>query len=136
MSDDIATDKAFRDDRGRFLPGSGGRPLGAKNKVPRSVLAQIQAMGDGAVQKLWQAVCLGESWAIQLVIQKILPAGRQIALEGFTADDLRDALINGDLDPVEAKTLSAVLKNLREIEDLDEIKAKLEELQQAVKGDE
>ncbi len=126
----------FRDVQGRFLPGNPGKPIGAKSKTPRAVLQKIEAMEAGAVQKLWEGVCLGEQWAVEFVLKKLLPADRTIALENFDTSNLKDAIIAGDVSPAEAKTLAAVLKNLNEIESLDAIKTRLEELEQAVSSDE
>lgn len=132
MSDNIRLNTG-RDALGRFAKGNSGRPLGVKNKTPRAVLNQIRAMEQGAIQKLWEAVCMGEQWAISYVLSKLLPAGRTIEFEGFSTDDLKDALINGDISAEEGKALVSVLKNLREIESLDEIKVRLEDLEAALK---
>jgi hypothetical protein len=122
-----------RDPLGRFLPGNGGRKRGSKNKLPRHVLAQVQAMGDQAVAQLWHAVLRGEPWAIQAVLAKILPADRMVAFENFSVEDLKDAITEGDISPSEGKVLAAVLRDIAEVESLDEIRARLQELEEHVR---
>ena len=127
-----------RDSLGRFAKGNSGRPFGAKNKASRAVLDKVKAMEQGAIEKLWDAVNSGQQWAVTFVLSKILPAGagRAIDFEEFTAKDLKEALTCGDISPDEGKTLVSILKNLHEIESLDEIKERLEELENMVKGNE
>lgn len=125
-----------RDSLGRFAKGNSGRPYGSKNKASREVLNKVKAMEEGAIQKLWEAVCLGEQWAVTFVLSKLLPNGRTIELEGLTTKDLQDALTCGDISPEEGRTLATILRNLNEIESFDEIKEKLEELESMVKGNE
>tara|TARA_B100000780_G_scaffold188715_1_gene132694 strand:- start:1994 stop:2395 length:402 start_codon:yes stop_codon:yes gene_type:complete len=132
MTDDL---RKNRDSNGRFTKGSPGRPIGSKNKTPRAVLNRIKAMDEMAIQKLWEAVCLQEKWAIEYVLNKILPASRTTELEGLTPDDLRAAITEGDISPDEGKSLSAIIKNLKEIESLDEIKERLDDLEAVTKDE-
>ncbi len=133
MTDNKQGITEYKDSKGRFTSGNPGRPLGSKNKTPRAVLNQIRAMDEMALKQLWAAVCLQEKWAIEYVLNKILPASRTIELEGFTPDDLRAAITEGNISPDEGKSLAAILKNLSEIESLDEIKERLDDLEEAAK---
>lgn len=105
-----------RDIVGRFAAGNPGRPLGAKAKVSREVLEQIKLMKDGAMQKLWEAVNMRERWAIEFVLSKVLPANRTIEFEGLESEDIKAALMSGDISPDEAKAISTVMKNANEME--------------------
>lgn len=109
---------------GRFTTGNPGRPYGAKGKVSREALEQIKWMKDGAIQKLWEAVNAGERWAIEFVLSKALPANRTIEFEGLTPEDIRAALMSGDISPDEAKTISIITKNTSEIEFLEQIRTR------------
>lgn len=93
-------------------------------------------MGDAALQQLWAAIHRSEWQAVEFVLRRILPADRAVELEGFTVDDLKDALINGDISSSEGKTLAAVLRDISEVESLDEIKRRLAELEEVVKSNE
>lgn len=123
-----------RDKLGRFAPGKGniGRPVGAKAKVSRDLLAQIKAMGPMAIQKLWEAVANGDQWAVQAVMQYTLPKDRTIAFEGATPDDITAALEAGDISAAEANQIANALAKLATVNDLDEIKNKIIELEAIV----
>lgn len=121
-----------RDDNGRFTAGNPGRPLGAKGKTSKEALERVKLMKDGAIEKLWEAVNAGERWAIELVLSKVLPSGRTLELEGVAPHDLENALQAGEISFDEAKTLSATLKSIKEIQELDEIADRLQKLEQAV----
>lgn len=118
-----------RDKQGRFLKGSPGRPVGAKNHTPRAVLNQIHAMDSVALQMLWQAVNAREKWAIEYVLSRILPANRTVEFEGLAAEDIVVALTAGDISPDEGKSLAGTLRNLRELENMDEIVNRLDSLE-------
>lgn len=123
-----------RDQRGRFAAGRGniGRPVGAKNKVSRDLLAQIKAMGPAAVVKLWEALQNNERWAVEIILSHTLPADRTLEFEGVTPTDVEAALAAGDISPNEAKAIATTIEKLRTIEDLDQIRAKLIELEAIV----
>lgn len=113
-----------RDLSGRFATGNPGRPYGAKGKISRAALEQVKWMKDGAIQKLWEAVNAGERWAIEFVLSKVLPASRTIEFEGLGPEDIRAALMSGDISPDEAKALSIVTKNTDETEFLEQMRAR------------
>tara|TARA_R110001632_G_scaffold130847_1_gene244946 strand:+ start:163 stop:459 length:297 start_codon:yes stop_codon:yes gene_type:complete len=64
-------------------PAGNGRPLGSKNK--RSQFTD--AMTSTALEKLDIALSDGESWAIQLVINRTHPALKSITPEGSLDGD-------------------------------------------------
>lgn len=113
-----------RDTSGRFAVGNPGRPYGAKGKTSREALEQIKWMKNGAIQKLWEAVNSGERWAIEFVLSKVLPTSRTIEFEGLAPEDIRAALIAGDISPDEAKAISTVAKNTNETEFLAQMRAR------------
>lgn len=105
-----------RDPTGRFAAGNPGRPYGAKGKTSREALERIKLMKDGAIQKLWEAVNMRERWAIEFVLSKVLSATRAIEFEGLESEDIKAALMSGDISPDEAKAISNVIKNANEME--------------------
>ncbi len=133
MSDNILN-KTGRDALGRFAKGNPGRPVGAKNHAPRAVLNQIHAMDNMALQMLWQAVNAREKWAIEYVLGRILPANRTVEFEELSPEDIIMALTAGDISPDEGKSLAGTMKNLRELENLDEIVNRLESLEQLLEN--
>lgn len=134
MADNQAQNSIIRNPSGRFVRTT-GRPLGAKNKVSQAALEQVKAMKEGALQNLWEAVCAKERWAIEYVLNRILPAARTVELENLTPLDVEVALAHGDISPDEGKALSGTLKNLREVENIEIIEARVTELEAAVDKD-
>ena len=134
MTDNQAQNSIVRNPSGRFVRTT-GRPLGAKNKVSQAALEQVKAMKEGALQNLWEAVCAKERWAIEYVLNRILPATRTVELEALTPLDVESALAHGDISPEEGKALSGTLKNLREVENIEIIEARVTELEAAVDKD-
>lgn len=123
-----------RVEAGRFAKGGAGRPKGAKSKVNREALETIKSYGPLAMQKLYEAINVGERWAIEFVLTKILPVGRTVEFEDLTPDDITAALRAGDITLAEAKDASAALAKLAEVGELADIKDKLAELEQALNG--
>lgn len=121
-----------RDGMGRFTEGNQGRPKGARGKTSRAALEQVKSMQEGAMQKLWEAVQAKERWAVEFVLSKVLPGNRTIEFEGITPGDIGEALQAGDISPDEAKSISAAIKNIREMEDIEKIQERLKELEEAV----
>lgn len=123
---------ANRDLLGRFSNGNPGRPKGAKGKQSRQALETVKSFGQEALQKLSRAVADGERWAVEFVLEKILPTSRTIEFEDATPEDVTEALKAGDITAAEAKDIATALAKLSEISGLEEIKAKLAELEKAI----
>lgn len=109
----------FRDERGRWAAGNGGRPVGARGKASRAMLEQIRAMGPLAIVQLSQALNRGERWAVEAVLERILPSDRVIELEAATSADVAEGLAAGDLSPAEAAALATTLVRLHELQAID-----------------
>lgn len=113
-----------RDTLGRFSIGNPGRPYGAKGKTSREALEHVKLMKEAAIQKLWEAVNTGERWAIEFVLSKVLPASRTIEFEGLAPEDIRMALMAGDISPDEAKMISTIIKNISEMEFMEQMRGR------------
>lgn len=133
MTDNIARLPAIpRDAAGRFAKGGPGRLVGAKGKRTREALETIKSFGPEAMQQLWKQVQAGERWAVEYVLNKILPTSRTIEFEDIEADDIKQALRVGDITTAEAKEMTAALSKLVEISEIAEMKAKIEELSRLI----
>jgi hypothetical protein len=86
-------------------PAGNGRPLGSKNK--RSQFTD--AMTSTALEKLDIALADGESWAIQLVINRTHPALKAITPEGS---------LDGDFLKLKMKEISEFEERLVALESL------------------
>lgn len=120
-----------KDQRGRFTssPNNIGRPKGAVNRVTRELLATVKDLGPIAILKLTEAVTNGDKWALEYVLNRILPQSRTIEFENIDADNVKQALCDGTITTGEAKELSATLAKLSEITDLKTLRLRMEELE-------
>jgi hypothetical protein len=120
-----------RDPRGRFAstPANIGRPLGAKGQYSRDMLRKVKELAPTAFIKLCEALDRGERWGVEFVLNRILPLSRTIEFEGTTVDDVKAALQHGDISTAEAKEMSATLAKLSEIGELNDLRARLAELE-------
>lgn len=135
MSDNVAklqVPAIPRNNDGRFAKGSPGRIKGAKGKKSREALEAVKSFGPDALQKLWEAVHAGERWAIEFVLDKILPTSRTVEFDDVTPDDVTEALRNGDISASEAKDIATALAKLAEIGELAELKSRLSALEDAI----
>lgn len=126
---------APRDNLGRFQKGGApGRPFGAKGKKSREALEQIKSFGPAAIQKLWDAVNAGERWAVELVLNKILPTSRTIEFEGLEIDDIREAFKQGSISTSELKDIVSSLEKIANVEEMDQLRERLDKLEAIANG--
>ncbi len=134
MSDNIAKLPVLpRNNDGRFAKGGPGRPVGAKGKKSREALESVKSFGPDALQKLWEAVQAGDRWAVEFVLDKILPTSRTVEFEDVTPDDVTEALRAGDITAAEARDVATALAKLAEIGELAEMKERIASLEKAVR---
>ncbi|KQV73025.1 hypothetical protein ASC90_06320 [Rhizobium sp. Root1220] len=122
-----------RDETGKFLRGFGGRPKGSKNRIAHETMKQIQDMRSDAIHQLWQLIMAGDFKAISYCLDRILPKERALELDDMRPATIGRMLEDGEIVPSEAKDLAATIKSLREIEDIEQLRAKLIELEAIVK---
>ena len=129
MTQDIATNSGRGPD-GKYLPGFGGRPKGAKNKVSRLTLESVQALSSEAVLHLKERMRAGDMGAIRLILEYTLPrGGRTIDLGTSDPNAICDAAAHGDISPDEAARLAQAFKTAGDAAELKEIKRQVEELE-------
>lgn len=123
------TSPFIRDDRGRFAPGSPGRLPGTRNRVSAQALRDVKSMADIAVAELRRRLAEHDWQAVLFVLDRALPKGRSVELDGVTPSDIASHLINGDITTAEAKDIAIALSKLAEIGEIAEIRAKIEALE-------
>lgn len=124
-----------RDASGRYLPGHGGRRPGSRNKIAHETIKKIQEMRGDAIQQLRNLVTAGDIKEITYVLDRIIPKnGRTIELDDTRPSTIAEMLADGSINPEEARDIAATIKSLREIEELEQLRAKLIELE-AIVGD-
>lgn len=128
----VAIFTAPRDATGKFLKGGPGRSKGALAKHSRTLLAQVKAMGDTAVEGLWTALQANERWAIEMVLSHVLPRDRALEWNGVEPDDIREAICEGDLGIDEAARLATALVRLNDATSLDDLRKRIDDMEAAI----
>ncbi len=65
----------------RFRPGNPGRPLGARNKATMAALALLEGEAEALTRKAVELAKTGDTVALKLVLDRLLPKGRAIRLD-------------------------------------------------------
>lgn len=120
---------------GKFAPGNPGRPRGSKNRVSNTALQAVKSMSDDAINQLKSKLASGDWQAICFVLERILPRGRVLELDGVTPEEVMAQMIDGEITTVEAKDLAVALKSLTEISEIGEINNRLKLLEAMLTGD-
>lgn len=134
-SDNSATSSVVQLQRsvdGRFAPGSGGRPRGSKNRISNEALQAVKSMKDRAIIELQKKLEDGNWDAIVFVLSRILPKDRTISIDDVSPVAIATALAEGEITPDEARSIASAISRLREIDQLDEMRARLDELETIV----
>jgi hypothetical protein len=116
---------------GQFAPGTAGKPKGATHRINRETLAGLGEMVPAAMAVLRQQLAENNWRAAAFVLQRWLPDSRVIALDTMDPDSVTEAATDG-LTPGELSKVVQSLKTLREAEDLADVRAKMDELEELV----
>lgn len=135
MTDSNPSFSVVRMTNGQFAPGSGGRPKGSKNRVSNAALQAVKSMSDEAVGQLKSKLASGDWQAICFVLERILPRGRVVELDGVTPEEVMAQMIDGEITTVEAKDLALALKSLTEISEIGQIADRLKLLESMLAGE-
>ena len=135
MSDNERVISAGRDATGKFTSGPEniGRPKGVKNKRTIEALRRVQEMDADAMSMLHVKVLQGDMQAITYVLDRVIAKSRTISIDGLTANDVVELAREGVLTTAEMKDFASAIEKLRKIDDLDELRAKLAELERYVR---
>lgn len=125
---------AERDQLGRFTPGNGGRPLGARNKTSRAAIMAVTALFDDALNVLRTRLSAGDLAAAKIVLESVLPKnGRAIDFGcDVSPNSIEAALASGAITPAEAQTAANALEKLAGVRDLADLAKRVEELEAAL----
>lgn len=117
--------------RGRqgFLPGNPGRLPGSKNRISNAALSAVKSMSDDAIVVLRQKLAEGDWQAVLFVLDRVLPKGRSVELEGVSPSSIASQLVNGEITTSEAKDIAITLSKLAEVGEIAEIRTKIEALE-------
>lgn len=126
------SDNLKRGPGGRFLPGSGGRPRGSKNKAAAGVHAAIVELGPQAVAVLKNRLNANDTKAALAILKYILPDSRLVELESADPAGISMALVNGEITPSEAATMAGALGKLANVEQVQRLVERLDELEMLI----
>ncbi|MEB8389381.1 hypothetical protein OO012_19370 [Rhodobacteraceae bacterium KMM 6894] len=125
-----------RDANGRLLPGSGGRPAGSKNLRVNGALTDLRSMSPDAVEVVRTAIANGDVRTATWLLERLLPASRVVELPGSDVQDIINALAAGDISPTEAKTIAHTIAHLKNVSEIDELRAQVDSLGRLLRGEE
>lgn len=135
MNDNLPKSTVTHLPNGRFAPGNSGRPAGSRNKISNAAMQAVKGMSDDAITQLKQRLDQGDWQAITFILERILPRGRLVELDGITPDQIMSQMLSGSITTVEAKDIAAALKSLNEVNDMKEVREKLAFLESILMGD-
>lgn len=122
-----------RDEKGRILPGFGGRKPGSRNKQSREAVAAMQALAPDAIASLGTLVRQLNWQATRYVLDQVLPAfGRGVELENSTPEAIVAAMSDGSVSPTEAAKLATAMSAAMGASELRELRNQVDELEQLI----
>lgn len=122
-----------RDEKGRILPGFGGRKPGSRNKQSRETVAAVQALAPEAVTSLRTLVRQLNWQATRYVLDQVLPAfGRGVELENSTPEAIITAMSDASISPTEAAKLATAMSAALGASELRELRNQVDELEQLI----
>lgn len=127
MTDNPAMFSVQRLPSGKFAPGSGGRPRGTKNRVSKEAMAAVKDLSSDALQQLTIGVQSGERWAVEYVLNKVLPVGRIVQSDAQTPQELLREFQDGNFTIEEMSKIAGIFKNISDAE-IDQLRKKFDEV--------
>jgi hypothetical protein len=145
MSEDrnYGPNTAARPNAGTFRPGNPGRRPGARNKATLAALALLEGEAEAITRKAVELAKGGDTVALKLVLDRLLPKGRAIRLNLPTrtlkdleeaGDTVRAALAHGMITLDEVTVLTNLLESRRRLIETTELERRLAALEAAGQG--
>lgn len=136
---------------GKFAPGNRanpkGRPMGSKHKATLAAAALMDGEAEALSRKAIEMAKAGDSVALRLCLERILPPRRESPLEFelpkltslSTAIEahgcIAEAVANGDLTAGEAADVSKIVDNFARAFEANELAVRVDELERRMMGD-
>lgn len=133
----------------QFKPGQSGnpsgRPAGSRNATTLAVEALMEGQAEAITQRVVNAALEGDMVAVRLVMDRVAPArkSRPIQIDLPDVGDARGvaqaqaavvaSVAGGDITPDEGMALSGLLEARRKAIETEELAARLQHLEAAVK---
>ena len=125
----------------QFSTGNSGRPKGSRNRATLAIESPLQGQAEALTQTAVQKALEGDSVALRLCIERIAPAPKDQpvsfslpkmhnALDASeAAGSVLTAVSEGELTPIEATRVMALIDSYRRTLELTEIEERLRALE-------
>lgn len=114
---------------GTFGPGNPGKPKGARHRASKAEIERLRSRSERMWALVDQKLSEGCTKTLLFLLARILPDSRTVDLDTSDPAEMAEAVVDGSLSPVEANRISQSLKHLREIEQVDELRGRLDEIE-------
>jgi len=119
-----------RDARGRLLPGHKmGRPPGSPNRRGKAEIERLDQRSAAVWAVVDQRLSEGCVKTALFLLSRLLPADRAVGADASNPTALAEAIGDGSLSPVEANRLAQTARSLAEVEQIDEMRSRLDEIE-------
>ena len=134
--------KNGRNTAGQFATGNSGRPKGSRNKATLVIESLLQGQAEALTQTAVTNALEGDSVALRLCMERIAPAPKdqpvsfilpkmQSALDASkAAESVLTAVSEGELTPIEAMRVMALIDSYRRTLELTDIEERLQALEE------
>ncbi len=132
-----------RNPDGTFGPGNPGRPTGARHKVSRAVEELLEGEAEGLTRKAVEMALEGDTTALRLCLERVAPARKDSPVHfdlppmenaqdaAKAAQAVLEAVAAGDLTPMEAASVMALIESYRKTLETSELEARIAALEKA-----
>ena len=126
---------------GTFAPGNPGKPKGSRHRATQAIEAMFEGQQEALTQKAIDKALEGDVTALRLCLDRIAPARKDAPVsfalpEIETAEDaakaaraILRAIAEGDVTPLEAATVMAVVEQFRRTLETTEIERRITALE-------
>jgi len=133
--------KNGRNTAGKFTIGKSGRPKGSRNKATLAIECLLQGQAEALTQTAVTKALEGDSVALRLCMERIAPAPKDQAVSfrlskmnnaldaSEAAGSVLTAVSEGDLTPIEATRVMALIDSYRRTLELTDIEERLRALE-------
>jgi hypothetical protein len=106
-----------------------GRPRGSQNRAGTREIHRLRARSDRAWDVIDQKLAEGCVKSALFILQRLLPDSRSIELDGIDPASIGEAIAAGEVTPPEAIRLSQAAKHLADVETVDALRGRLDQIE-------
>ena len=115
---------------GRFGFGNPGKPKGARGRAGKAEIDRLRARSE----KVWAVIDAQlEAQCVKTALflaSRLLPDMRAVELDSTSPGDVGEAIAAGEITPNEAAKLATSLRALADVETVDLLRGRLDEIEQ------